>query len=169
MAVTNHKTRFGGLPVEGMRFQFKQPLSVTRWPKLQLRSGFKRLLWVELLELTTKCIVVLQWCIGGTCGDNGRPRIHGKWSPWPDLYSSCTRNCNGGVQYRTRLCTNPRYVFKFIRVAKSLPQSSLASFHASVIFLWWLFLRGWMEGLSFRAIFFFTLVNVSVLNTNILG
>lgn len=109
MAVTNHKTRFGG------------PLSFTRWPKVQLRSGLKRLLWVELLELTTKCIVVLQWCIGGMCGDNGRPRINGTWSQWA-LYSSCTRSCGGGVHYRTRLCTNPAYVFKFIRVAKSLPK-----------------------------------------------
>jgi len=50
---------------------------------------------------------VRSWCIGGKCEDNGRPRIHGKWSPWSDLYSSCTRNCSGGVQYRTRLCTNP--------------------------------------------------------------
>lgn len=47
------------------------------------------------------------WCIGGKCGDNGRPRIHGGWSAWPSVYSSCTRNCNGGVQYRTRVCRNP--------------------------------------------------------------
>ncbi|XP_078380427.1 A disintegrin and metalloproteinase with thrombospondin motifs 16-like [Oculina patagonica] len=50
---------------------------------------------------------VRKWCIGGKCVDNGRPRIHGGWSAWPSVYSSCTRPCGGGVQYRTRVCRNP--------------------------------------------------------------
>ncbi|KAJ7392766.1 metalloendopeptidase [Desmophyllum pertusum] len=46
------------------------------------------------------------WCIGGKCVDNGRPRIHGGWSTWSS-YSSCARPCGGGVQFRSRVCKNP--------------------------------------------------------------
>ncbi|KAL9963719.1 hypothetical protein ACROYT_G027253 [Oculina patagonica] len=56
---------------------------------------------------TVLLVIANLWCIGGKCVDNGRPRIHGGWSAWPSVYSSCTRPCGGGVQYRTRVCRNP--------------------------------------------------------------
>ncbi|XP_027060235.1 A disintegrin and metalloproteinase with thrombospondin motifs 1-like [Pocillopora damicornis] len=46
------------------------------------------------------------WCIKGKCVDNGLPRINGGWGEWSE-YSSCSETCGGGVQYRTRACTNP--------------------------------------------------------------
>ncbi|XP_029190426.2 A disintegrin and metalloproteinase with thrombospondin motifs 6-like isoform X4 [Acropora millepora] len=47
-----------------------------------------------------------QWCIKGECVDNGSPMIDGNWSAWSD-YTVCTFSCGGGVQHKTRTCTNP--------------------------------------------------------------
>lgn len=46
------------------------------------------------------------WCINGECVDDGSPVIHGHWSSW-SAFSQCTRPCGGGVQSKTRTCTNP--------------------------------------------------------------
>jgi len=46
------------------------------------------------------------WCIKGECVDDGSPMIDGGWSDWQDI-QSCTRSCGGGVQWKTRTCTNP--------------------------------------------------------------
>ena len=32
--------------------------------------------------------------------------VDGVWSEWPD-YSNCSATCDGGMQTRTRTCTNP--------------------------------------------------------------
>ncbi|CAH3143374.1 unnamed protein product [Porites evermanni] len=50
---------------------------------------------------------LVTWCIGGKCEDNGKKRIDGGWSAWSNTYSTCTRTCGGGVQHKTRTCTNP--------------------------------------------------------------
>lgn len=50
---------------------------------------------------------IRNWCIGGKCEDNGKERIDGGWSPWSNSYTTCTRTCGGGVQHKTRTCTNP--------------------------------------------------------------
>lgn len=46
------------------------------------------------------------WCIKGECVDDGSPMIDGGWSDWSD-YGKCSYSCGGGVQYKTRNCTNP--------------------------------------------------------------
>ncbi|XP_022792548.1 A disintegrin and metalloproteinase with thrombospondin motifs 6-like [Stylophora pistillata] len=46
------------------------------------------------------------WCINGLCVDDGSRVIHGRWSDW-SVFSKCTRPCGGGVQHRSRTCTNP--------------------------------------------------------------
>jgi len=46
------------------------------------------------------------WCIKGECVDDGSPMIDGGWSDWSD-YGKCSYSCGGGVQYKTRTCTNP--------------------------------------------------------------
>ncbi|KAL9963798.1 hypothetical protein ACROYT_G027341 [Oculina patagonica] len=46
------------------------------------------------------------WCIKGECVDDGSPMIDGGWSDWQDT-QSCTQTCGGGVQWKTRTCTNP--------------------------------------------------------------
>lgn len=48
----------------------------------------------------------LKWCIKGECVDDGSPMIDGGWSDWQDT-QSCTQTCGGGVQWKTRSCTNP--------------------------------------------------------------
>ncbi|XP_068685317.1 A disintegrin and metalloproteinase with thrombospondin motifs 6-like [Montipora foliosa] len=47
-----------------------------------------------------------KWCIKGDCEDDGSPMIDGGWSEWSD-YTACSFPCGGGVQYKTRTCTNP--------------------------------------------------------------
>ncbi|KAJ7351836.1 metalloendopeptidase [Desmophyllum pertusum] len=46
------------------------------------------------------------WCINGECVDDGSRVINGRWSNW-SMLSKCTRPCGGGVQSRSRTCTNP--------------------------------------------------------------
>lgn len=46
------------------------------------------------------------WCVKGECVDDGSPMIDGGWSDWQDT-QSCTQTCGGGVQWKTRSCTNP--------------------------------------------------------------
>ncbi|XP_068687209.1 A disintegrin and metalloproteinase with thrombospondin motifs 6-like isoform X1 [Montipora foliosa] len=46
------------------------------------------------------------WCINGDCEDDGSPIINGHWSSW-SAYSNCSRPCDGGVQFKSRTCTNP--------------------------------------------------------------
>jgi len=47
------------------------------------------------------------WCIGGECVDDGSQIINGGWSKWGS-YAACSLTCGGGIQWRTRTCTNPR-------------------------------------------------------------
>ncbi|XP_020600985.1 A disintegrin and metalloproteinase with thrombospondin motifs 3-like [Orbicella faveolata] len=47
------------------------------------------------------------WCISGECVDDGSQIINGGWSKWGS-YTACSRTCGGGIQWRTRTCTNPR-------------------------------------------------------------
>ena len=36
--------------------------------------------------------------------------IDGGWSAWADEYQPCSRSCGGGVQFKQRHCSAPRYV-----------------------------------------------------------
>ncbi|XP_033625467.1 A disintegrin and metalloproteinase with thrombospondin motifs 16-like [Asterias rubens] len=50
-----------------------------------------------------------QWCIRGECinrHQRGPEPIDGSWSQYAD-YSSCSRTCGGGIQYKQRACDNP--------------------------------------------------------------
>ncbi|XP_073256310.1 A disintegrin and metalloproteinase with thrombospondin motifs 18-like [Porites lutea] len=47
------------------------------------------------------------WCIKGACVDDGTSKINGGWSAWRKKYEKCTRTCGGGIQWKTRTCTNP--------------------------------------------------------------
>ncbi|XP_032232433.1 A disintegrin and metalloproteinase with thrombospondin motifs 16 [Nematostella vectensis] len=50
-----------------------------------------------------------QWCIAGECVDDGLSGpINGGWSNWSADYSTCSYTCGGGVQWKTRTCTNPK-------------------------------------------------------------
>ncbi|XP_048588220.1 A disintegrin and metalloproteinase with thrombospondin motifs 16-like isoform X2 [Nematostella vectensis] len=50
-----------------------------------------------------------KWCIAGECVDDGLSGpINGGWSDWPADYSTCSYTCGGGVQWKTRTCTNPK-------------------------------------------------------------
>ncbi|XP_065062702.1 A disintegrin and metalloproteinase with thrombospondin motifs 6-like isoform X2 [Rhopilema esculentum] len=49
------------------------------------------------------------WCIYATCVRDSSPipdPINGGWSDYGE-YTTCNRNCGGGVQWRERTCTNP--------------------------------------------------------------
>uniref|UniRef100_H2YC19 Peptidase M12B domain-containing protein n=1 Tax=Ciona savignyi TaxID=51511 RepID=H2YC19_CIOSA len=49
------------------------------------------------------------WCRRGFCvpyGDSGPEAIDGEWGDYAS-WSTCTRTCGGGVQYRERACDNP--------------------------------------------------------------
>nr|CAB3219994.1 A disintegrin and metalloproteinase with thrombospondin motifs 18 [Phallusia mammillata] len=51
-----------------------------------------------------------QWCRRGTCVEHGSPgpdAVDGNWGEYGH-WSSCTRTCGGGVQFRKRSCDNPR-------------------------------------------------------------
>ncbi|CAB3979049.1 A disintegrin and metallo ase with thrombospondin motifs 6-like [Paramuricea clavata] len=51
-----------------------------------------------------------EWCKRGKCVEKyteGPDAIDGGWSNWSQDYTECTRSCSGGVQYRTRQCSNP--------------------------------------------------------------
>ncbi|XP_048588215.1 A disintegrin and metalloproteinase with thrombospondin motifs 20 [Nematostella vectensis] len=49
-----------------------------------------------------------KWCIAGECIDDGSLPINGGWSDWSADYSACSYSCDGGVQWKTRTCTNPK-------------------------------------------------------------
>lgn len=50
-----------------------------------------------------------KWCIKGRCEHSGVDIniVDGGWSEWGP-YSQCTRECDGGIQYRERQCNNPK-------------------------------------------------------------
>jgi len=50
-----------------------------------------------------------KWCISGTCEHRGFTLMSfdGGWSKWSS-YSNCTHECGGGVQYKRRICNNPK-------------------------------------------------------------
>ena len=33
--------------------------------------------------------------------------MDGSWGDWPSSYGPCTASCDGGLQYKTRVCDNP--------------------------------------------------------------
>ena len=46
----------------------------------------------------------------GRCIDVEKPiAIDGGWSQWSTDYSTCSRTCGGGVQYKQRICNRPKY------------------------------------------------------------
>lgn len=69
------------------------------------RDGYRCLLSSTSPADGTRC-GVRHWCINGQCVDDGSRVIRGRWSNWSG-FSNCTRPCGGGVQHRSRTCTNP--------------------------------------------------------------
>ena len=70
---------------------------------LSFRELARRL---RFAKMKLKHLLSLKWCIKGECVDDGSPMIDGGWSDWQDT-QSCTQTCGGGVQWKTRTCTNP--------------------------------------------------------------
>ncbi|XP_065067919.1 A disintegrin and metalloproteinase with thrombospondin motifs 6-like [Rhopilema esculentum] len=52
---------------------------------------------------------VAKWCMRGRCISVEKPiAIDGGWSQWSTDYSTCSRTCGGGVQYKQRICNRPK-------------------------------------------------------------
>ncbi len=71
-------------------------------------NNAEAVIWTTPITAVVNVLLYLQWCIRGSCVDNGSPAVHGNWGSWSE-YTSCTRTCDGGVQHRTRECNSPRY------------------------------------------------------------
>lgn len=81
------------------------------WANAQvlIRKLFLCVLFSSLLSFPS--FPLLQWCRRGQCvkyGEHGPRAVHGQWSAWSQ-WSDCSRTCGGGVMYRERSCTSPRY------------------------------------------------------------
>lgn len=86
-------------PILTQHFHFFSPPRPHPPPHLSL----SRFLFLSLL--------FQQWCRRGQCvkyGDHGPRAVNGQWSGWLE-WSDCSRTCGGGVMYRERSCTSPRY------------------------------------------------------------